>query len=112
LRILTYHFLFLTRKYGKLRAKKLTIVAVQAIVFFDHRRMISFCIKGFGKFKDFTGTVGDTVAAAFASVCDNVDYAPDHLYFMRIQWNPPVFHNPFLKISLLICVKLHSCIFS
>ncbi len=85
-------------KDGKLRAEQFAIVAVEAVIGFDHGRMISFCIKRLGNFEDLPWTIRDTIPAALASFLYYVHRAPFDFDFMGIKGNPPVFHKTFLEM--------------
>jgi len=61
------------RKDGEIRADDFTIMAVDALIRFLHRRwMIALGIELGRNFKDIPGAKNDAVAAAFATVGDDV----------------------------------------
>jgi hypothetical protein len=87
----------LHRENGEFRTEKLAIVAVQTVVGLDHRGVVPLGIVSLGKFQNFPRTIFDAISATLASIRDDMDFAPSDLNFFRIQWNPPVFHRPFLE---------------
>jgi hypothetical protein len=70
-------------------------VAIQA-VFPDYtRRMVSLCIEPFGKGQYFSGAILNAISATFTTFLDNMNLAGDYGNLVRIERNPPEFHESF-----------------
>jgi hypothetical protein len=68
------------RKYGKLGTKQLAIMAVEAVITFDHWRMVSLGIESFGKRQNIPWAVFNTVSASLASLRDDVNSPGGNAY--------------------------------